>query len=249
MISLKRFKPFHYSGSWLTAIFLFLNIAVQNTAFAQADSKTYLSGIKTELEKKWPVNRTINLVFHGHSVPTGYFQTPEVRTLDSYPFQLLEQLKKIYSTAVINVITTSIGGENSEQGEKRFKKDVLIHKPDVLFIDYALNDRNIGLDRAGKAMESMIKAALKKNIKVILLTPSPDLKVDLLKPDNELEQFEKQLISLAKKYNIGLADSYAGFKDLAKSGTVIKSYMAQSNHPNKEGHAIIAGELLKWFKD
>ena len=48
-----------------------------------ADKTTYLSDIKQELQKTWPENRTINLVFHGHSVPSGYFDTPNVRTLQS----------------------------------------------------------------------------------------------------------------------------------------------------------------------
>lgn len=215
---------------------------------AQADPATYLKDIKAELQKQWPKNRTINLVFHGHSVPSGYARTPLVNTFDSYPFLLLKQLKSLYPYAVINVITTSIGGENSVQGQKRFKRDVLIHKPDVLFIDYALNDRGVGLKKSKTAMEKMIKMALKKNIKIILLTPSNDLTVDLNKPGNQLEQFSNQLILLAKKYNIGLSDSYRAFKDLAGSGEDLKRYMAQSNHPNKWGHEVITNELLKWFK-
>ena len=229
-------------------VFSFLLIALQQKTFAQADQATYLSEIKTELQRQWPKNRTINLVFHGHSVPSGYAKTPLVKTFDSYPFQVLKQLKSLYPYAVINVITTSIGGENSVQGEKRFKRDVLIHKPDVLFIDYALNDRSIGLEKSKKAMEKMIRQALKKKIKVILLTPSPDLTIDLTKPGNVLEQFTDQLISLAKKYKIGLSDSYAVFKSLAQSGQDLKPYMAQSNHPNARGHFLISQEIMKWFK-
>jgi len=41
------------------------------------------------------------------------------------------------------VICTAIGGENSSAGARRFESDVLVHKPDVLFIDYALNDRGL----------------------------------------------------------------------------------------------------------
>lgn len=162
-----------------------------------ADPSNYLNDIKTELKKEWPKNKTINLVFHGHSVPAGYFKTPIVNTLESYPFQLLKELKAIYPYAVINIINTSIGGENSISGEKRFISEVLNHTPDVLFIDYALNDRRIGLDQSYKAWSSMINKALKKNIKIILLTPSPDQSVDILKPNNELEQYAKQIKRLS----------------------------------------------------
>ena len=124
---------------------------------------------------------------------------------------------------------------------------MLTHKPDVLFIDYALNDRSIGLESARQATEKMIKQALRKNIKIILLTPSPDLTVDILKSDNILAQFSDQLIELAENYKIGLVDNQGAFVDLAKSGENLQSYMAQNNHPNQKGHAIIANEILKWF--
>lgn len=113
-----------------------------NTAILETGEKDeYLAEIKTELIKEWPKNRTINSVFHGHSVPSGYFKTSEVKPLQSNPFLLLKDLKKIYPNAVINIILTCIGGENSNQGAKIFKKHALSHEPDVLFIDYALKIR------------------------------------------------------------------------------------------------------------
>lgn len=47
-------------------------------------------------------------------------------------------------------------------GQKRFESDVLCHKPDILFIDYALNDRGLGLEAAKAAWEKMIAEALKE---------------------------------------------------------------------------------------
>lgn len=212
-----------------------------------ADPVTYLGEIKTELQKKWPDNRTINLVFHGHSVPAGYFKTPVVNTLEAYPYQVLKALKTAYPYAVINILNTSIGGENAESGAKRFATDVLIHKPDVLFIDYALNDRGIGLDKAKASWEAMIKQAQEKNIKIILLTPSPDTSVHILETGNVLEKHAIQIKALAKKYGIGLADSYAAFKQVANSGNNLDAYMSQINHPNEKGHVLIAEAILKYF--
>lgn len=226
--------------------FVFFLFSIKE-GIAQANSAAYLNNIKAELQKKWPDNRTINLVFHGHSVPTGYANTPYVHRLQAYPFLVLKMLNKKYPYSVVNVITTSIGGENSVQGEKRIRKDVLAMRPDVLFIDYALNDRSIGLEKARKADEKMIRMALRKNIKVILMTPSPDLSIDIRKPGNILEQFTNMLIALAQKYHIGLVNSYGAFRQLALSGKDLHNYMAQINHPDKEGHAIIAREIMKWF--
>lgn len=211
---------------------------------AQVNRGEYLKDIKLVLVKEWPENRTINLVFHGHSVPSGYFKTPQVNTLDAYPQQVLKALKETYPYAVINVIVTAIGGENSVNGEKRFEKDVLIHQPDVLFIDYALNDRGVGLEASKTAMEKMVRAALAKNIKVILLTPSADLSEDIKQPTVPLAKFTEQLIKMADSFKVGLVDSYGQFKVLDN----VKDYMSQVNHPNKQGHELIAQEIVRWFK-
>jgi lysophospholipase L1-like esterase len=207
----------------------------------------YLEEIKQELRQEWPANRTINLVFHGHSVPAGYFKTPVVNTLDAYPYQVLREIKKRFPFAVVNVINTAIGGENAISGQNRFETEVLPHRPDVLFIDYALNDRRAGLQLAKIAWVKMIERAKKAGIRVILLTPSPDLAVDLSETDNELERHAQQIQGLAAHYGLGLADSYLAFKQRLDTGDRVADYMSQSNHPNASGHRLIALEILKYF--
>ena len=81
----------------------------------------------------------------------------------------------------------------------------------------------------------------------MLLTPSPDTSVHILEPGNALEKHALQIKALAKKYGIGLADSYAAFKNIANSGDSITHYMSQINHPNEKGHALIAENILKYF--
>lgn len=213
-----------------------------------ADPADYLSAVKTALGMQWPNNRTINLVFHGHSVPSGYAKTPEVRTFDSYPYQLLVKLKAYYPYAVINIIVTAKGGENSIRGAERFKRDVLVHQPDVLFIDYALNDQNTDPAQTKKAWENMIRQAKSRHIKVILLTPSPDLRVNFNDSTNELKKNTDQIIRLANENQIGLVNSFAVFNKLFAHGDSLKNYMAQVNHPNKRGNELITDEILKWFK-
>lgn len=220
----------------------------QNTASTNVDPITYLNKLKTELQIEWPKNRTINIVFHGHSVPAGYFKTPQVNTLSSYPSLVLQKIKSIYPYSVVNVIVTAIGGENSVAGAKRFKKEVLIHKPDVLFIDYALNDRRVGLEKSYIAWNKMIKKAKKQNIKVILLTPSPDQRVDYDSAENELKKHSNQIIRLANENKVGLVDIYKAFEFLYSDKEALSKYMSQVNHPNLTGHELIAKEIIKWFK-
>ncbi len=217
-----------------------------NTTAQIASAEKYLENIRLELVKTWPNNRTINLLFHGHSVPSGYFDTPHVNTLASYPHLTLRGVKEEYPYAVINSITTAIGGEQAELGAQRLKTEVLSHRPDVLFIDYALNDRRIGLKKAKMAWEKMIREGLAYGTKIILITPTPDLREDIGSPDAELAKHSRQIRKLAEKYQVGLVDSYALFKKIAKK-EALGNYMAQNNHINEKGHRIVADLILKYF--
>jgi acyl-CoA thioesterase I len=214
-----------------------------------ADRAAYLDNIRTLLREKWPKNRTINIICHGHSVPAGYFRTPVVHTMEAYPHLLHAALCDAFPYAVTNVIVTAIGGETSESGAARFDHDVLALHPDVITIDYALNDRRIGLDRAKKAWRSMIERALAAHVKVILLTPTPDLAAKLDDPADPLNQHAEQIRALAAQYHIGLVDSLAAFNRAIRDGTPISDLMAQSNHPNARGHELVARELIRWFTE
>jgi lysophospholipase L1-like esterase len=215
---------------------------------AQTAGTSYLDEVKRLMTQQWSGNRTVNFVFHGHSVPSGYFVTPDVRTLQAYPHQVLEKLKQHYPYAVINCIVTAIGGETSEQGCKRFADEVLTHRPDVLFIDYGLNDRGIGLEKAKKAWATMIETALAKGIKVILLTPTPDKSVNILDSTTPLAQHAEQIRELSRQYHTGLVDSYEAFRQLAAAGVDIENYMSQINHPNEKGHHVVSDLIMDYCK-
>jgi acyl-CoA thioesterase-1 len=156
-------------------------------------------------------------------------------------------LKDRFPNAVLNVTVTAIGGEESNRGAARFEKDVLALRPDVVTIDYALNDRRIGLERAGAAWRSMITNALQRGIKVLLLTPTPDMKANLADPADPLNQHAAQIRRLAAEYHVGLVDSLAAFQRALHAGTKLEDLMSQGNHPNREGHDLVVAELLKWW--
>lgn len=232
------------SASFILAAQLAL-AGISRAEIAAKDS--YLKDFVTALEQTWPKNHAVTVVVHGHSVPAGYFKTPITDSLHAYPNLLREGLAKKFPHAVINVIVTAIGGENSVSGAKRFDADVLTHKPDVLLIDYALNDRGPGLEKARAAWSEMITQAKARGIKVILLTPTADQSAKMDDPNDPLNQHAEQIRALAKENEVGLVDSYAKFKDYVHNGGKLTDIMSQVNHPNAKGHELVAPELLSWF--
>ncbi len=214
-----------------------------------ADRATYLSEVASLLEVKWPKNRTINVVCHGHSVPAGYFKTPVVDTFNAYPHLWHRELKRRYPHAVINVIVTSIGGERSDRGAERFEDEALSHNPDIVTIDYALNDRGLGLEITKKAWTEMIQAAKAKGAKVILLTPTGDTRANLEDPNDPLLQHAEQIRQLAREHEVALADSLAAIQNYIEEDGELEDLMSQVNHPNRKGHDLVVAELMKWFPD
>jgi acyl-CoA thioesterase I len=197
------------------------------------------------LKSCWPDNDPVHIACHGHSVPAGYFCTPEVRTFDSYPQLLLWELKSRFPCAIINTIVTAKGGEASNAGAARFAQDVVCHRPCLVTIDYALNDRRIGLDLARRSWIAMIESARASGADVILLTPTPDLHESPNGFGESLRQHARQVRELAAKYQTGLADASAAFEKWIASGGRLEQVMAQHNHPNRKGHDLVVAELLR----
>lgn len=224
-----------------------LPILILGTGQSVPDPVEFSRPLVQMFQSQWPKNRTVTIVCHGHSVPAGYFKTPVVQTFDAYPHLLHQAIKKQFPFAVVNVVVTAIGGENSEEGAKRFTADVLSLRPDVVTIDYSLNDRRISLDGAKKAWEEMISAAKKSGSKVVLLTPTWDLSSDASKSSDPLHQHAVQVRELARKHGVGLVDSFESYLQAKEAGASLENLMSQSNHPNRAGHELVLQRLLPWF--
>ncbi|MCK9640289.1 MAG: GDSL-type esterase/lipase family protein [Prolixibacteraceae bacterium] len=204
-------------------------------------------GFKRNFINIFQVNPRLRVLANNSSSDSCAFTLYMSAQLAQHTPRLADGLKAIYPLAVVNVIVTAIGGENSVKGAERFAQDVLIHKPDLILIDYGLNDRGCGLEKAYTAWNQMIKLAKDHGIKVILLTPSPDQSVNYADVANELNKHAEQIRRIAAENQVGLADSYQAFEFLYQDKEQLSKYMSQVNHPNQLGHELIANELMKWF--
>jgi lysophospholipase L1-like esterase len=222
--------------------------STQTNSFTQKPAN-YFGELIEEMKIHWPANRRITIVAHGHSVPAGYFKTPEIRTFDSYPSLLHQRLASLFPTAAIEMVVTAIGGEASSSGANRFEKDVLSIKPDIVLIDYALNDRGIGLKTSRENLEKMISQCTERKIKVILLTPTPDQTEDILQTETPLNSFQEMIRQLAIQHKVAMVDSYEAFRQRVASGTPLPQLMSQVNHPNRQGHELVADLLLSLFSN
>lgn len=235
---------------FLVSLIVVLSFAKESVSLDQkiADKQTYLADLSTQLNLRHPHNRVVNIICIGHSVPAGYTKTPLVDPFSAYPHLLHKRLKEKYPYAIINVIVAAKGGEDSNKGMKRYVDDVLLFAPDLITIDFGLMDRFLHLQSSRINLKSMIGLAKDSGIKVLLLTPTPDLLVDMNNPKDPLNQQAVMIRKLAAEYNVGLVDSYAAFQRYAEQGGKIEDVLSNGrNHINRKGHEIVTNELIKWF--
>jgi lysophospholipase L1-like esterase len=80
----------------------------------------------------------LNVVFFGASLTWGANATDPLQT--SYRARIAQRLEKAYPDAHFKFWDAAIGGTGSQLGVFRFERDVLAHKPDLVFLDFSAND-------------------------------------------------------------------------------------------------------------
>ena len=77
----------------------------------------------------------------------------------------LEHFKKAYPQATFTEINAAIGGTGSDLGVFRVQQDVLSKGPDLLFVEFAVNDGGADPQRIIRAMEGIVRQTWKANPK------------------------------------------------------------------------------------
>ncbi|HEX2973624.1 MAG TPA: SGNH/GDSL hydrolase family protein, partial [Tepidisphaeraceae bacterium] len=77
--------------------------------------------------------------------------------------QTTQWLKEEYPKAELIEINAAIGGTGSDLGVFRFRRDVLEHKPDLIFVEFAVNDGGAAPEQIFRCMEGMVRQAWREN--------------------------------------------------------------------------------------
>jgi hypothetical protein len=75
----------------------------------------------------------------------------------------LDWFRNQFPQAEISQINAAIGGTGSDLGVFRLKQDVLDHKPDLLFVEFAVNDGGAPPHRIHQAIEGIVRQTIRAN--------------------------------------------------------------------------------------
>jgi lysophospholipase L1-like esterase len=219
----------------------------------------------------------INIVAFGDSVTHGVFELVvdqddsyrEVyRPNESYPARLGKKLNQLFPAAAVTVLNAGIGGDNARGGLARIDRDVLYFKPDLVIVNFALNDsmsRDIeaGIKAYERNMRQIFEKILASGAEAMLVTPNfmcsyVSSRVEgegLLKTaaqavkvqnDGILARYAATARTIAAELNIPVADSYRRWEMLHAAGVDTTDLLCNGiNHPTPEMHDIFVEEILR----
>jgi len=171
------------------------------------------------------------------------------------------------------VINAGIGGNNTNHARDRFDRDVLRHKPDVVVIQFGINDAAVDVWKTPPATESRVSLEeFESNLRyfvntlkdagtqVILMTPNPLRWTPKMKelygrppyqPDREdgcnvrLLLYADVVREISRTRSVRLVDVFKLF-EAAGSGRdrSVDDLLLDGIHPNEQGHQLIAEQLL-----
>jgi len=75
----------------------------------------------------------------------------------------LNWFREQFPQAQISQINAAIGGTGSDLGVFRLKQDVLDHRPDLLFVEFAVNDGGAPPHRIHQAIEGIVRQTIRAN--------------------------------------------------------------------------------------
>ena len=113
----------------------------------------------------------------------------------------LEWLREKYPNAKIEEIFAAIGGTGSELGVFRLENDVLRHKPDLLFVEFAVNDFGVAPDRVKQTMEGIVRKTWRE-------FPECDIVFIYTVASRDLEDIKAGKMPLSASYMEVVAEHY-----------------------------------------
>lgn len=184
----------------------------------------------------------ITIVAYGDSITAGY----AVRR--GFPSFWKEMLVQKYPGVGIEMINSGVSGDTTTDGLARLDWAVLSYEPDLVTINFGINDcvYGLGLEEFEANLVEMIRRIRAGSASEILLLSSQPLETPPY--DRQVKDYYHVIERVANEMDVGFVDVYAAWMERVRQGTPLSSLIIPGlDHPNEAGYRIIAEELMKLF--
>ena len=223
--------------------FLYLSMLLAaSVANAAMFGKTSVSvaGFCERAERREP----LTVAFFGGSLTWGANATDP--NVTSWRGRICERLRTTFPNTPFRFIDAAIGGTGSELGVFRLERDILKHKPDLVFHEWSVNDGFAhSNDNASCSYEGVIRRVLAEApgcvpVPVIL----PDRKTMTTEPEANLRRRAEHLV-IAERYNLNAVDVLGTLRKAYESGKdetdlLWPAEIGDNTHPHDYGYGVYA---------
>ena len=174
----------------------------------------------------------------GGSITAGGANTkdPERR----YIRQVAQWFEQTFPGLKVRMINAGIGATNSGYGALRVQRDVIAHQPDLVIVEYAVND-DTGLAKLDESYEGVLRQLLNSS------TNRAVVELFFMHKDGHNAQPEQTV--LGRHYGLPMISFRdAVWPELESGGLKWETIYDDVVHPNDAGHDIASG-LLRGFLD
>lgn len=203
-------------------------------------STTGLAAEKSRLVTNLEAGRKQTIVAYGTSLTA----------VGAWVKQLSAELNRRYPD-LATVINSGEPSKWSKWGVKHLKERVINQKPDVVFIEFSINDADLHSDtsvaEARSNLETMIDRILSanKSCEIILMVMNPPIGIRL-EGRPHIESYNQVYRDVAAERHLMLIDHDPNWQKVLKEDpNLFSRYVPDGLHPNYEGSAaVITPEIL-----
>lgn len=204
-----------------------------------SEKKHLFNGNKGALQRgiqKGKQGKIITILFMGGSITQGEFCKK-----DCFVNQFREMLPSLFGRDfAFDIVNISMSGTMSSNGIFVTMTEVAKYNPDIIFVDYSVNDTG---DRyLWETFEGVIR-------NLLCLPSNPAVGIFMF--SNEWGDSAKGVMKqVGEFYDLPIVDIAQQVTDGIEEGAMVWSdYASDYVHPNKQGHELIATTLCELFKE
>lgn len=147
-----------YSGGWQNTIGDFVPGKGYRVRVSEPDTLWILESYEPdyELQVRSGLPNFLQKVKSGQSITVVYFGG-SITYADGWRPQTAAWMRDNFNNNSINAINASIGGTTSEFGAFRAEQDVLRHQPDLVLVEFAVNDSDRDYTSIVQSMEGIVR--------------------------------------------------------------------------------------------
>jgi lysophospholipase L1-like esterase len=131
-----------------------------------ADGASAQNNFQLRPANKWQtrggIGNVVAKLTAGKDVKIAYFGG-SITAAPGWRPKTLDWFKENWPNAKISEINAAIGGTGSDLGVYRNEQDVLQHKPDLVFVEFAVNDSGASPENIWRGMEGIVRQTWKAN--------------------------------------------------------------------------------------